>query len=69
MQFVGSALDDGVELAASGAAELRSVLVLEEGELGNGLVRHVNHAPGNALVVVVDAFHHEVVIAGPLAAN
>ena len=69
MQLVRAALDDSVELAASGASELCAVLVLKEGEFGNGLVRHVDDPPGNSLVVVIDALHHEIVVPGPLAAD
>ena len=54
---------------AGGAAEFRTVLVLEEGELGHRLIRHIYDSPGDALVVVVDAFDHKIVITGPLAAD
>ncbi len=69
MDLVGSALDNRVELPAGGAAEFRAVLVLEEGELGHCLVRHVDDSPGDALVIVVGALHHEIVVAGTLAAD
>ena len=69
VNLVGPALDDRVELPAGGAAEFRTVLVLEEGELGHRLVRHIYDSPGDVLVVVVDAFDHKIVITGPLAAG
>ena len=69
VDLVGPALDDRVELPASGAAEFRAVLILQQGELGHCLVGHIDDPPGDALVVVVDPLDHEVVVSGPLAAD
>ena len=68
VQFVRTALDDGVELAARRAPEFGSVLVLQRRELGHGLVRNLHDASGDVLGVVVYALDHEAVIARTLAA-
>ncbi|MYC67922.1 MAG: hypothetical protein F4X12_16465 [Acidobacteriia bacterium] len=69
VDIVAPAADHRVELASGGAAEFRAVLVLQQREFRHRLVRHVHDAPRDALVVVVDALDHEVVVARPLAAN
>ena len=69
MQFIRTALDDGVELAAGRAPEFGSVLVLQRRELGHGLVRNLHDASGDVLGVVVYALDHEAVVAGTLAAH
>src|SRR5581483_7116666 len=54
---------------ARGVAKLGGKLVLQQRELGGGFSRHIDQRAGDGLAVVVDAFHHEIVIHGALAAD
>ena len=69
MDGIGSAHENLVELAACGVSKLRAELVLNHGEVGHGVVRHINQWAGDSLIVVVSTFNGEVILARTLAAN
>ncbi len=69
MESVGAGDDGGVELTTGGVAEFGRKLVGDEGEVTDGVVGHVDERTGNCLVVVVDTFDGEVVVAGTLTAD
>ena len=69
VEGVRSAGDDDVELSASGVTEFRRELVGQQREFLNGIVRDIDQWSGYRLVVVVDTFNREVVVAGTLAAD
>ena len=67
MNVIGARDDDRVELAARGVAVLSGVDVLEENELGDGVVGHIEQGARDALGVVIDTVDGEVVVAWALA--
>ena len=69
VEGVRSAGDDDVELSAGGVTEFRRELVGQQREFLNGIVRDVDQWSGYRLVVVVDTFNREVVVAGTLTAD
>ena len=69
MQLVGAALDDRIELAAGRMTVFGRELVLQHGELRNSIVGDEHQRPCHALIVVVDAFDSEIVVARTLAAD
>ena len=58
-----------VELAPGGMTKLRRKLRRDQGEFTCRVVWKVNQRTGNRLVIVVDAFDGEVVVARPLASD
>ena len=67
VQAVGSALRDDVDDAAGRLAELRGVGVGQDLELADRFLAEARAHGADDLVVVVEAVHHDVVRASPLA--
>jgi hypothetical protein len=69
VKLVGSAAQHGVELAARGMAVFRAELVLQHGELRDGVIRNGEDGTGDVLAVVIYALDCEVIVTGPLATH
>jgi hypothetical protein len=69
VEGIRAALDHGVKLTAGGVAELGAELILQQGEALHRVIRDHNEISRDRLVVVVHAFHREVIVVGTLAAH
>ena len=69
MKSVGAAVYYDVELPTRRMPELRGELVLQEGEIADRIGGNVDERSGDALIVIVDPFDGEVVVAGTLPAD
>ena len=66
---ISAANDDLVELATGRVPELGAELVLNYGEVGDGIVGDRHQRSGDGLIVVVGTFDGEVILAGAFATD
>src|SRR5262249_4269880 len=64
--FVRTTVHDRIELSAGRMPELRVELILEERKFLGCFDRHIDQWSRDDLVVVIDAFDHEIVLRWPL---
>jgi len=69
VNVVCTRLHDRVELTGVRVPKFRTKLIRQGGEFLHSVVRDDNQRTGHALIVVVDPFNREIVVARPLATD